>query len=178
MTAAQKPWTSEQERLAREWSALQDNDDVHIPRRVRELYGQLESELGEDGWQALQDFLEADETSKAVVEETPPVAESSPGEKYDLLPFEIWVPELEKTVPAVGYMIDEFCRPHGASGRRRKRGPLKHQHGWRRTKGDAPKFFNGYALTLGGRQRRVTDRSLAMARHDAEKKRYQREDEL
>jgi hypothetical protein len=99
-------------------------------------------------------------------------------EDYDLLPFEVYDPKLERAVPATGYALDQHCRPHGIGGRRRKRGPLAHQHGWRTRKGQKPHFFNGYWLTLNGRRRRVTDRSLAIARYDAERKRRNGEPEL
>jgi hypothetical protein len=92
-------------------------------------------------------------------------------ENYDLLPFDLWDNKRQTVVPAEGYSIDKEACPHGTEGARRKRGPLSHQRFWRKTKTGKRQFFHGYRMTIKGKRKWVTDRSLALARFNAERKR-------
>ena len=107
----------------------------------------------------------------------PAAAMAVESEDYDLLPFEIYDYKSGRLIPVEGYEIDQRCCPHGTGGQRRKRGPLTHLHFWRKqSKTDSPKFFHGYRLTIGGKQKRVTDKTLSLARYNAERKRWGEEE--
>ncbi len=160
-------WTSEQiDKAERSEAAFAIDDNEN----GQALYDALEAELGEDRVEDLFGFVQ-DRQKAEPVAAAPKATPPEPAETYDLLPFNIYDPKLQTTVPATNYMIDQHCRPHGTGGRYRKRGPLTHQHTWVKRKGREPAFFNGYWLSLGSRQRKVTDRSLAMSRLHAERDR-------
>jgi hypothetical protein len=101
-----------------------------------------------------------------------PVQESSsPIEEFDLLPFDLYDRRRQEALPIDGYEIDQWDRPHGTGGQRRKRGALTRQRFWRKTKDGKKQFFHGYRMTIRGKRKWVTDRSLSLARFNAERKR-------
>jgi hypothetical protein len=69
-----------------------------------------------------------------------------------------------------GYGLDSWGRPHGVSGKRRKRGPLAAILRWKpRKKGQKPRFIYGYRLSLGGKQLFKSALTCAIARSNAER---------
>src|SRR5262249_38898305 len=105
-------------------------------------------------------------------ERGPAVVEKATADEYDLIPFELWNRKTKTTFPVEGYQVDQHGRPHGAKGRGRKRGHLEKSMFWRRERKEGKlKFFHGYRLTIGGKRKWVTDKSLSLARFNAVKKR-------
>lgn len=167
------PWTAPQIKKARQYCSFEKDgkDDQAFA-----IWDELDAEIGERRTESLLQYVK--ESAVQVEAEEPKLEAAEPAEEYDLLPFEIWDPKLQRAVPATGYQIDQYCRPHGSGGRRRKRGPLAHQHNWFSKGKDDARFFHGYVLTINGRRRRVTAYSLALARYHAERKRSNDELEL
>jgi hypothetical protein len=153
-------------------------------READRASGRVESLLGASLYDKLDD-LGLEPTSPAFemafrdLDFSGPAAESKPEkaektavpELCDLLPFpNMALKARTDPVPIPGYLIDQWCRPHG-TGPRRKKGPLAHRHYWQQGK-----FRTGYKITLNGQQRRKPDWWFAMAREKAEKLRKQAEE--
>lgn len=69
-----------------------------------------------------------------------------------------------------GYGLDSWGRPHGLSGKRRKRGPLAAILRWKpRKKGQKPRFIFGYRLQVDGKRVFKSALTCAIARSNAER---------
>jgi hypothetical protein len=148
-----------------------------IPESLRKILGPLSCKGVKPGQPAFTDavnnFIDAGDGQQEVCEPLPEVKPLAAVEKeeYDLLPLDLWDNKRQTVVPADGYEIDQWDRPHGTGGQGRKRGPLARQKFWRKTKDGKHQFFHGYRLSIQGRRKWVTDRSLSLARFNAERKR-------
>jgi hypothetical protein len=181
-------WTADQLAEARDWYKMDStsNSNSKQSRRAQARYSKLESEMGETTWSALIDFVEAknpvaeDEEDEADgVEEGPKI----PGGYPALLP---WPPEREGSPLAESgtllfedYDIDFRCIPHGARGRRKKRGPVTLNRYWLTPKGAPRVFICRYRLTgSDGKRRDIIPIHCAMARTLAEQIFKRKEEEL
>jgi hypothetical protein len=162
---------------------------IQGPWAFRDFVDDLSSEAGyvelelsdEDAKSIVAEGLALRSDGAGKVEDEPePIAEAQPAylespipaaEEYDLLPFDLYDRRRQEALPIDGYKIDQWDRPHGTGGQRRKRGALTRQRFWRKTKDGKKQFFHGYRMTIRGKRKWVTDRSLSLARFNAERKR-------
>jgi len=113
----------------------------------------------DDAWRSAFFMWEPTKATAATADKESKPAD--PPEDLDLLPW----PGFD------GYSLDRWARPHGTGGKGRKKGPLTLDKKWHGKKGEKLEFKFGYRPYLNGSQVFRSQRTVTLARHNAERAR-------